>query len=132
MELNNIEDKLEVNANDWEKKILNSDTLTLVDFWHDRCPWCVRLNPILDEVAEEYKEKVNFFRLNVIKEAENRKIAMRYGVMGTPTLIFFCSGRSIGQEVGFITKDKLKEKLDDMLNNHPECLQQSTKLDFQK
>ena len=124
-----MDDKLEVNANDWEKRVLNSDILTLVDFWHERCPWCVRLNPILDEVSEEYKDKVNFFRINVIKKSENRDIAQRYGVMGTPTLVFFCSGRSVGQEVGFMTKEQLEKALDDMLKKQTDCLKQSTELD---
>lgn len=124
-----MDDKLEVNANDWEKRVLNSDILTLVDFWHERCPWCVRLNPILDEVSEEYKDKINFFRMNVIKKSENRDIAQRYGVMGTPTLVFFCSGRSVGQEVGFMTKEQLEKALDDMLKKQTDCLKQSTELD---
>jgi len=124
-----LDDKLEVNANDWEKRVLNSDILTLVDFWHERCPWCVRLNPILDEVSEEYKDKINFFRMNVIKKSENRDIAQRYGVMGTPTLVFFCSGRSVGQEVGFMTKEQLEKALDDMLKKQTDCLKQSTELD---
>lgn len=48
---------IEVNASNWGKEVLKSDILTVVDFWHNRCSWCLRLNPIFSEVAEEYKGK---------------------------------------------------------------------------
>ena len=51
---------LEVTSENWEMEILRSNTLVLVDFWHERCLWCKRLDPIFDEVAEEYKDKVKF------------------------------------------------------------------------
>ena len=58
---------LDVNANNWEQEVLQSDILTVVDFWHDRCPWCLRLNPIIDEVAKEYEGKIQFVKLNALK-----------------------------------------------------------------
>jgi thioredoxin-like negative regulator of GroEL len=42
-----------INAGNWEQEVLKSDILTVVDFWHDRCPWCIRLDPIINEVARE-------------------------------------------------------------------------------
>lgn len=59
-----MESVLEVNANNWEQEVLQPDTLTVVDFWHDHCPWCIRLNPIFEAVVEEYKGKVKFAKLN--------------------------------------------------------------------
>ncbi|MEM2610815.1 MAG: thioredoxin domain-containing protein, partial [Candidatus Bathyarchaeia archaeon] len=73
----------DVDAEDWEREVLQSDVLTIVDFWHERCPWCIRLNPIFEEVAEEYRDKAKFVRFNVLKNPRNRDIAMRNGVMGT-------------------------------------------------
>ena len=116
---------LELNASNWEQEVLQSDVLTVVDFWHDRCPWCVRLNPILNEAAGEYKGKIKFTKLDVL---ENREIAIHHGVMSTPTLMFFCQGRSVGQVVGFMPKESLKKSLDDMLKRHKECVRQSTEL----
>ena len=68
---------LDVNANNWEQEVLQSDILTVVDFWHDRCPWCLRLNPIIDDVAREYEGKIKFVKLNVLKVSANREIAIR-------------------------------------------------------
>ena len=119
---------LDVNANNWEQEVLQSDILTVVDFWHDRCPWCLRLNPIIDEVAKEYGDKIKFVKLNVLKVSANREIAIRYGIMSTPTLLFFCEGRPVGQALGFMPKENLKRLLDDMFAKHRECIKHSTEL----
>jgi len=119
---------LNVNANNWAQEVLQSDILTVVDFWHDRCPWCLRLNPIIDEVAKEYGGKIKFVKLNVLEVSANREIAIRYGIMSTPTLLFFCEGRPVGQALGFMPKENLKGLLDDMFAKHRECIKHSTKL----
>jgi len=80
---------LDVSADDWEREILKSDTLVLVDFWHERCPWCKRLEPIYKEGAKECEDKVKFAKLNVLESQENRDIAVKYGIMGTPPWFSF-------------------------------------------
>lgn len=119
---------LEVEANDWEQEVLESDILTVVDFWHQHCPWCLRLNPLFAELAGEYKGRIKFVKLNVLGGPSNRQIAIRYGVMGTPTLVFFCMGRPVEEVVGFMPKERLKKILDDVLEMHRECIKQSTEL----
>ena len=106
---------LEIDAENWEKQVLESDMLIMVDFWHEKCPWCLKLNPILDEVAREYRGKIKFVKVNVLKNQENRKLALEYGVMSTPTLMLFHEGKPIGQVIGFISKEKLRKVLNDML-----------------
>jgi thioredoxin 1 len=119
---------LEVNADNWEQEVLKSDILTIVDFWHDRCPWCLQLNPVYDEVSEEYKGKVKFVKLNVLETPANREIAMHHGIMSTPTLTFFCEGRPVSQTLGFMPKEHLKKLVDNVLQKHRECIEHSTKL----
>jgi len=118
----------EVNTSNWEQEVLKSDILTVVDFWHNRCPWCIRLDPIFYEVAEEYKGKIKFVKLNVLGDPGNRKVAIHHGVMSTPTLLFFCEGRPVEQAVGFMPKEQLRKIMDDMLERHTECIKQSTEL----
>jgi len=122
---------LDLDSANWEKEVLQSKVLTAVDFWHERCPWCLRLNPVIEQVAGEYKGRIKFAKLNVLASPENRRIAIDHGVMGTPTLIFFCAGRSVGQTVGFVPKERLKSVLDEMLQNHKTCAKQSTPLKTQ-
>jgi thioredoxin 1 len=120
---------LDVDAENWEEEVLQSDILTIVDFWHERCPWCIMLNPIFEEVAEEYRGRIKFVRFNVLKNTKNKNTALRNGVMGTPTIAFYCSGRYLGSVVGFIPKEHLKHTIEDMMNRHRECIKQSTKLE---
>jgi len=119
---------LDVSAGDWEREILKSDTLVLVDFWHEQCPWCKRLEPIYNEVAREYEGKVKFGKLNALESKENRDIAVKYGIMGTPTLVFFCEGRPIETVAGFQPKESLKQLVDDVIDKHQECIMKSTEL----
>jgi len=119
---------LDAKGGDWEQEVLKSEILTVVDFWHDRCPWCLRLNPIFNEVSEEYKSRIKFVKLNVLETQTNREIAIRHGIMSTPTLMFFCEGRPVGQALGFMPKEQLKKLIDDMLQKHRECIDQSTEL----
>jgi len=119
---------LEVNADSWEREILQSDTLVVVDFWHEQCPWCIRLEPIYNEVSEEYGNKVKFAKLNVLASNENRQIAVKYGIMGTPTLVFFCDGRPVETVTGFQPKERLKQLVDDVISKHRECVEKSSAL----
>ncbi len=119
---------LELNADNWEREVIKSDILVVVDFWHERCSWCIKLNPVFEEVSEEYKGRVKFAKLNVLESSVKREIALKYGVMGTPTLKFFCNERAVGETVGFKPKENLKKILEDVLAKHQECVKQSTEL----
>jgi len=119
---------MEVNAETWKVEVLESDIPVVVDFWHYHCGWCRTLNPIFDELSNEYVGKVKFAKLNVLETHENQHIATQYGVMGTPTLKFFCEGRTVGEIVGYRPKNLLKEEIDKILTQHRECLEKSTAL----
>ena len=119
---------LDIGADDWEKEILKFKGLVVVEFWHERCQWCKKLGPIYSEVAEEYEDKVKFVKLNVLVSQANQKIAVNYGIMGTPTLIFLCDGRPVETILGFQTKERLKQLVDDVIGKHRECVEKSTEL----
>ena len=55
-------DVVDIKGDSWEKEVVQSEILTIVDFWHNKCPWCLKLNPILEEVAKEYKAKIKFVK----------------------------------------------------------------------
>jgi thioredoxin 1 len=118
----------DVKVSNWEPEIAKSPILTIVYFWHERCPWCFRFNPILEEVAEQYRGKIKFAKLNVLASPSNQEIANNFGVMSTPTLLFLCSGRPVGQAVGLMSKGDLEKGLNGMLARYKGCLSQSTEL----
>ena len=117
----------DVDAPQWKAQVLDSKEPVLVDFWHDACVWCKRLEPDLSEVADDFPQ-LRFARLNVLSSGENGKIAEQYGVMGTPTLIFFHNGRAIQELVGYRPREKLRTEIRDMVENCEGCFRQSTSL----
>jgi thioredoxin-like negative regulator of GroEL len=118
----------DANADSWTQEVLKSNMLTVVYFWHETCPWCIRLNPIFNDITEIYRGRIKFVKLNVLATKENGELASSNGVMGTPTLMFFCQGRSLGQTVSFMSKEDLEKVLDGMLGRYERCLSQSTDL----
>jgi len=119
---------IDIDANDWEREILQSESLVVVEFWHEQCPWCRMLEPIYRQVAEGYKGRVKFARLNALASHENQHLVFHYGVMSTPTMIFYCAGRPVGAAVGFYPKDRLSQLVEEVLKSHRECVEKSTQL----
>ena len=103
-------------------------TPVLVDFWHDTCVWCKRLEPALTEVAPEFSGKLKFVRFNILSSDENSHVGHQYGIMGTPTLMLFCDGRVLKQLVGNRPKEKLRKEIQEMLTEYKDCIKQSTPL----
>lgn len=119
---------VDLNQANWDEEVFNSPILTLVYFWHAQCPWCRELTPIFEKVASEYSGKIKFARLNILESPSNQELAVNLGVMSTPTLMFFCSGRPLMQVVGFMSEEDLKKALNEMLGKYRTCLRQSTDL----
>jgi thioredoxin 1 len=116
------------NALNWQEEILQSKKLVVVMFWHQQCPYCRILEPVYEELSREYSGKLKFARFNVLESPENEALAAKYGVMGTPTLMFFCQGRPVQDFVGALTKDYVQQGIEFALKKHQECANQSTPL----
>jgi thioredoxin 1 len=117
---------IDLDAKDWEGQVVGSKEAVLVDFWHDACVWCKRLDPELAEVAKEFSGKLKFARFNIFSNDENSKIAGKYGIMGTPTLLLFCKGRVVSSLVGYMPRAKLSQKIQEMINTFQDCFTHST------
>lgn len=112
-----------VNLSNWKREVEDSSKPVAVEFWSPTCVWCQKLELIYQELSKEYSDRIKFVKVDVFNEPQ---LAIRYGVMGTPTIKFLCSGRPIGEHIGFAPKDELKEKLDEALKYYRRCLIQST------
>ncbi|MBS7619534.1 thioredoxin fold domain-containing protein [Candidatus Bathyarchaeota archaeon] len=119
---------IEVNSDNWEKEVLQSDKPVVVDFWHSMCGWCLRFNPVFDKLPERFGEKVKFAKFNVLQNFESQKLALSQGVLGTPTLKFYCNGRGIAELVGYRPLDRLVNEVEEIISKKDECLSQSTPL----
>jgi len=87
---------------------IRNNQLVVVDCWAPWCGPCQMVAPIIEELARQYAGKVLFGKLNV---DENPLVAMRYGIMGIPTLLFFKNGELIDRIVGAIPKQMLEQKI---------------------
>ena len=96
---------IEIQEAEFDEIVLKSKTPVLVDFWAPRCPPCRLLEPVVDELANEYTGKISFVKLN---RDENPGIANRYNIMSIPTVIVFRDGRPVSSIVGF-TKETRRE-----------------------
>ena len=92
--------------------VLDSQKPVLVDFWAVWCGPCSMVAPIIDELSEEYKDKVEFAKVNV---DEASKIAANYNVMSIPTIIVFKGGKPFEQVVGYRPKKDIQKMLDKAL-----------------
>ncbi|UCG37532.1 MAG: thioredoxin [Candidatus Bathyarchaeota archaeon] len=119
---------VELNAANWEKEVVKSERLVVVEFWHTQCPYCRILEPIYAKLAEDYSGKLKFAKLNVLESQHNQELAGRYGIMGTPTLKFFCGGRPVQDIVGVLTEEYLHQGVEFALKKHKDCLEKSTPL----
>jgi thioredoxin 1 len=76
------------------------------------------LKPIFESVAKDYPE-IKFVKVNVDEEPE---IASQYGIQGIPVVKFFCEGREVCEIVGYVPKETLKHKIEDISKSVPVCL----------
>jgi thioredoxin 1 len=83
---------------DFEQSVLANEKPVLVDFHADWCGPCQMMGPVVVQIAADYQARLAVGKLDV---DENPGIAMRYGVMGIPTLGLFRGGAMVDRLVGF-------------------------------
>jgi thioredoxin 1 len=103
---------VEIKEAKFEEVVLKAKTPVLVDFWAPWCGPCKMVEPVVDELAEDYNGKVDFVKINV---DDSPQIASQYGVMSIPTLMVFKDGKPVANIVGFRPKNELKKSLDEAL-----------------
>ncbi len=70
--------------------MIKDEKVTMVDFWAPWCGPCRMISPVMEQLADEYKDKVQLVKVNV-DEPENQMLAMQYGVHSIPQISFFKS-----------------------------------------
>lgn len=103
---------LEIDDNNFESEVLNSETPVLVDFWAPWCGPCRAIAPVVEELAGTFGDKVRFAKCNV---DDNPVTPGKYGIRAIPTLILFNGGEVAEQITGIVAKSKLEEAINGVL-----------------
>jgi thioredoxin 1 len=82
----------------FDQEVLQSAGPVLVDFYADWCSPCRMMAPVIDQIATEYEDRLTVGQLDVDASAA---IAMRFGIMGIPTLGYFSGGKLVDRLVGY-------------------------------
>ena len=103
---------INVSDESFSSDVLGAGQPVLVDYWAEWCGPCKMIAPVLEEVAEEYSDKLTVAKLNI---DENQATPPKYGIRGIPTLMIFKNGDVAATKVGALSKSQLLEFIDSNL-----------------
>lgn len=102
----------QITDTNFDKEVLKSKKLVLVDFWAAWCGPCKMVAPVIDEIADEYKDAVKVVKVNT---DENPSTAASYGIRSIPTLLIFNEGHIIDTIIGAIPKSTVVNRIQECL-----------------
>jgi len=103
----------DLTGEDFEERVLGSETPVLVDFWAEWCVPCHMVSPVVEEIGRDKAEKLQVAKLNI---DDHPAVAQRYGIMSIPTLMLFVGGEERARVVGARGKDALLKEIDPHLS----------------
>jgi thioredoxin 1 len=99
----------EFNDSNFKVDVLDSDKLTVVDFWAEWCGPCRAIGPVIEELSKEYDGKVNVGKLNVDL---NSQVPSNYGITSIPAILFIKNGQVVDKLVGAQPKGNFVKKIE--------------------
>ncbi len=106
-----MSDLLNLSSKNFNETVLNAELPILVDFWASWCPPCKMIEPVLNDLSCEEKDRFKFAKINV---DQNRNIAASYNIGGVPTFILFNAGKEVSRRSGAQSKGQLKQMLEEL------------------
>lgn len=98
----------------FDREVLQSDKLSIIDFWATWCPPCIALGPTIDALATDFGDKVNVGKLNA---DENPEVSVTYGITNLPCVLFIQNGRVVDKQIGLAPKTVYEKKVRKLLGN---------------
>ena len=99
---------LELTDANFQSTVLDSDKLTVVDFWAEWCGPCRAIGPVIEELSKEYDGKINVGKVNV---DHNPNLSVNYGITSIPAILFIKGGQIVDKQIGAVPKSVLDKKI---------------------
>lgn len=99
---------LEFTDSNFQNSVLDSDQLSVVDFWAEWCGPCRAIGPVVEELSKEYAGKVNIGKVNVDL---NPQVSMQYGITSIPAILFIKGGQIVDKQIGAVPRSVLEKKI---------------------
>jgi thioredoxin len=100
---------LEFTDANFKTDVLDSDKLSVIDFWAEWCGPCRAIGPVIEELSKDYAGKVNVGKVNV---DNNPQISMNYGITSIPAILFVKGGQVVDKLVGAQPKANFVKKIE--------------------
>jgi len=99
---------LEFTDSNFQTEVLDSDKLSVIDFWAEWCGPCRAIGPVIEDLSKEYAGKVNIGKVNV---DQNPQLSINYGITSIPAILFIKDGQVVDKQVGAVPKSVLDKKI---------------------
>ena len=99
----------EYNDSNFQTEVLDSDKLSVIDFWAEWCGPCRAIGPVVEELSKEWEGKVNIGKVNV---DNNPQLSMNYGITSIPAILFIKGGVVVDKLVGAQPKNIFVKKIE--------------------
>jgi len=103
---------LAINDDNFDEQVLQNNKPTAVLFKTDGCPYCRAMEPIMEQVADEFEDQV---KIVVIDALENQEKTDEYGIQAVPQLLFFRDGEIVDSVLGARPKDEVVSKVKNVI-----------------
>ena len=102
----------EFTDNNFQAEVLDSDKLSMIDFWAEWCGPCRAIGPVVEELSKEFEGRVNIGKVNV---DHNPQLTMNYGITSIPAILFIKNGQVVDKLVGAQPKHNFIKRIESHL-----------------